>query len=92
MLHKNIPYRRLVARRHKKHLEFLSDRLGYFPSGACKVERDGKVFYRRYYRPRFSQYLKKQSAKKFRRIDLEITSPNQRNLCRKVYDFWWELY
>lgn len=92
MLHKNIPYRRRMARRHKKHLEFLSGRLGYFPSGACKVERDGKVFYRRYYRPRFSQYLKKQSAKKFRRVDCELICTGQRNLCHKTFDFWWELY
>lgn len=97
MLHKNIPYRRRAERKYKKKLEFLYERIPYFPSGANLVERDGKRFYRRFYRGSASSYLKRQSARKNRRrlgmvVDDEDTSISKRSFYRKVFDYWWELY
>lgn len=95
MLHKNIPYRRRAERRYKKKLEFLYERIPYFPSGAYKVEKDGKSYYRRYYRGRASQYLKRQSAKRSRRYSknfIDDGTPSKRSYYRKEYDFWWEIY
>lgn len=90
MLHKNIPYRRRAERRYKKKLKFLYERIPYFPSGAYKVEKDGKTYYRRYYRGKASSYLKRLSSKRNRRHTLE--SVNQRAYYRRVFDYWWELY
>ena len=89
MLHKNIPYRRRAAKRYRNRLEFLAEKSGYYPSGAYKVEKDGKEFYRRYYRGKRSQYLKRLSAKKNRR---HLGRSQQRGYYRKVFDYWWELY
>ena len=95
MLHKNIPYRRRAERKYKKKLEFLYERIPYFPSGAYLVERDGKKFYRRFYRGSASSYLKRQSAKRSRRYSKNLIDdviPSKRNYYRKEYDYWWELY
>ena len=96
MLHKNIPYRRRAFRRSKRRLKFLSEKLGYFPSGATKVEKDGKCYYRRFYRGKASPYLKRQSAKRNRRYGRRIYEEDgtisKRSFYRKIFDFWWELY
>ena len=96
MLHKNIPYRRKAQRKSKARLRFLAERLSYWPSGAYKVEKDGKSWYRRYYRGSASKYLKKQTAKKNRRNNKKYSDEDSicdgRSLYHRVYDFWWELY
>ena len=90
MYHKNIPYRRRAQAKYKKKLEVIANKMCYSPSGAYKVEKDGKAYYRRYYRGKTSQYLKRLSAKTNRRQIYD--SPRERSYYRKVFDYWWELY
>ena len=96
MLHKNIPYRRVKAKKQKAKLQFLAERLSYWPSGAYKVEKDGKSWYRLYYRGSASSYLKKQAAKTYRRRVKQIIQNEdfiaEKGHYKKVFDFWWELY
>ena len=42
MYHKNIPYRRRAQAKYKKKLETIANKMCYSPSGAYKVEKDGK--------------------------------------------------
>lgn len=93
MIHKSIAYRRRQKAKHINHLKFLST-LPYMPGGACKNTRDGKSWYKRYYRTKLSPYLKNQSARVARRTpitDDDVVSTSKGQYKRSL-DFWWELY
>lgn len=96
MIHKNIPYRRMKAKKQKAKLQFLAERLSYWPSGAYKVEKDGKSWYKRYYRGSHSAYLKKQASKANRRYEKQLIKNedhiSSKSHYKRVFDYWWELY
>ena len=59
------------------------------PSGVDKKERDGKEYYKRYYRGKRSKYLKRLSNKAVRRYKGDISGKGG---YKKLFDYWWELY
>lgn len=61
---------------------------GYPPIVSCK-EKDGKIYYKRWYRGKRSKYLKRQSNKRIRRYKCDLPNGNQNH---KLFDFWWEMY
>lgn len=93
MIHKRISYRRHHKAKHIDHLKFLST-LPYMPSGAYKVTKDGKSWYRRYYRTKLSPYLKNQSSRVIRRTPItdDDSAPRSKGQYKRSFDFWWELY
>ena len=76
-------------KQRRKTIYEINRRRFYLPSGVYKEERDGKEYYKRYYRGKRSKYLKKLSNKKVRRYNGEISGKGG---YKKLFDYWWELY
>ena len=76
-------------RSHRKKLEMLSNLSGIFYGVYPRIGRDGKIYYKHYWRGKRSTYLKHVSNKKIRRYQGEIPC---RGGYKKVFDYWWELF
>lgn len=75
----NKQYKRIYKINHKR----------YTPSGVYKKERDGKEYYKRYYRGKRSKYLKRLSNKAVRKYKGVISGKGG---YKRLFDYWWELY
>lgn len=78
--------RRRADQAHKNHLKYLAEALPGYPAPACCVE---ERYYKRLYRGQASKYLKRQSNKKVRRYQGDLSDGR---MFHKVFDLWWKLY
>lgn len=85
--------------KYQKHLKDLAENTSGYPTPAYRVDKAwirkygyveiSKPYYKRLYRGQRSKYLKKLSNRKIRRYKGGLSNGS---MCRKLYDFWWEMY
>lgn len=94
-------YKRKLEVREKKRHKRISDAINrkfYHPFGYYPVDDRGKytneeeeiTYYKRYRTTQLSKFLKRQSNKKIRHMDIDEAL--QGGDYKKVYDYWWILY
>ena len=86
--------KRLEDQKEKNHLKRIAENGAHYPYGAYPVDANGRfddedpVYYKRIYRGRRSNGIKKDCHKAFRRTDIVSRS---KGILKRTTEFWYEL-